>query len=68
MISKKDKGFCFCCEHHVPNLIFIGILLFAMGVMLWASEIGVIPPRFFWPITLMVLGVVFVFKALFVKK
>ena len=65
-IEKKESHLdLITCLCHWENSIFIGILLFIMGLLRWAVEARFVAPEMFWVDALMIMGILFAMKGAF---
>ncbi len=64
MAGKKDEQGCCCMGHHKGKSLFIGILLFVLGLVVWAAKVGLYAEEMMWANLLMVAGLVFAIKGI----
>jgi hypothetical protein len=55
------------CLCSFETSVFIGIVLFVMGLLFWAAEARIISPDLLWADTLMVVGILFALKGAFLS-
>jgi hypothetical protein len=63
---KIEKTQQMCCDmhHSWKKPMFIGILLFVLGLVVWAAKVGLYTEELMWANLLMVAGVIFTIKGI----
>jgi len=65
MATKESHSDLITCLCEWQNSMFIGILLFVLGILKWAAEAHLISPEMFLPDALMIAGILFAMKGAF---